>query len=312
MIEFILKRLLQAIPVLLIVVSASFFMIRLAPGDPFSQERALPTEVLKSLNTYYKLDQPLTVQYLDYLSNLLQGEFGPSFKYPGRTVTEIIGAGLPVTFELGAYAMLIALLLGISSGVVASLRPNTWQDYVPMSLAMIGICLPSYVLGPLLVLIIGIWLEWLPVSGWGYIPGDKILPSVTMGFVYAAYISRLSRGGMLEILNQDFIRTARAKGVSEGMIVLRHALRGGMQPVVSFMGPALAGLLGGSFVVETIFQIPGLGRYYVQAAFNRDYTLILGMTVFFATLIIAFNLLADIVAAWLNPRLRRGKTAGNG
>ena len=312
MIEFILKRLLQAIPVLLIVVSASFFMIRLAPGDPFSQERALPTEVLKSLNTYYKLDQPLTVQYLDYLGNLLQGEFGPSFKYPGRTVTEIIGAGLPVTFELGAYAMLIALLLGISSGVVASLRPNTWQDYVPMSLAMIGICLPSYVLGPLLVLIIGIWLEWLPVSGWGYIPGDKILPSVTMGFVYAAYISRLSRGGMLEILNQDFIRTARAKGVSEGMIVLRHALRGGMQPVVSFMGPALAGLLGGSFVVETIFQIPGLGRYYVQAAFNRDYTLILGMTVFFATLIIAFNLLADIVAAWLNPRLRRGKTAGNG
>ena len=310
MIEFILKRLLQALPVLLIVITASFFMIRLAPGDPFSQERALPVEVMKGLRTYYKLDQPLVTQYLEYLKNIAQGDFGPSFKYSGRTVTEIIGAGLPVTFELGAYALLIALLIGISSGVIASLRPNTWQDYVPMSLAMIGICLPSYVLGPLLVLIVGIWLEWLPVSGWGYIPGDKILPSVTMGFVYAAYISRLARGGMLEILSQDFIRTARAKGVSESMIVLRHALRGGMQPVVSFMGPALAGLLGGSFVVETIFQIPGLGRYYVQAAFNRDYTLILGMTIFFAVLIIAFNLLADILAAWMNPRLRSGKAAG--
>jgi oligopeptide transport system permease protein len=307
---FILKRLLQTLPVLLIVITASFFMVRLAPGDPFSQERALPVEVMKGLRTYYKLDQPLVTQYIEYLKNIAQGDFGPSFKYSGRTVTEIIGAGLPVTFELGAYALLIALLIGISSGVIASLRPNTWQDYVPMSLAMIGICLPSYVLGPLLVLIVGIWLEWLPVSGWGYIPGDKILPSVTMGFVYAAYISRLARGGMLEILSQDFIRTARAKGVSESMIVLRHALRGGMQPVISFMGPALAGLLGGSFVVETIFQIPGLGRYYVQAAFNRDYTLILGMTIFFAVLIVVFNLLADIVAAWMNPRLRSGKAAG--
>ncbi len=307
---FILKRLLQTLPVLLIVITASFFMVRLAPGDPFSQERALPVEVMKGLRTYYKLDQPLVTQYIEYLKNIAQGDFGPSFKYSGRTVTEIIGAGLPVTFELGAYALLIALLIGISSGVIASLRPNTWQDYVPMSFAMIGICLPSYVLGPLLVLIVGIWLEWLPVSGWGYIPGDKILPSVTMGFVYAAYISRLARGGMLEILSQDFIRTARAKGVSESMIVLRHALRGGMQPVISFMGPALAGLLGGSFVVETIFQIPGLGRYYVQAAFNRDYTLILGMTIFFAVLIVVFNLLADIVAAWMNPRLRSGKSAG--
>ena len=211
---------------------------------------------------------------------------------------------MPVTFELGLYAILIAMLLGIVSGVIASLRPNTLQDYIPMSLAMTGICLPSYVLGPLLVLIFGIWLEWLPVSGWGYIPGDKIMPSVTLGFIYAAYISRLTRGGMLEILNQDFIRTARAKGVSKTMIVFRHALRGGLQPVVSFMGPAMAGLLGGSFVVETIFEIPGLGRYYVQAAFNRDYTLILGMTIFFATLIIVFNLLTDILAIWLNPRLR--------
>jgi len=304
MLELIVKRTLQAIPVLLIVITGSFFLIRLAPGDPFSQDKALPLEVLKSLKTHYNLDKPLYIQYIDYLGNLMHGNFGPSFKYPGRTVTEIIGAGMPVTFELGLYAILIALGLGVISGVTASLKPNTLQDYLPMSLAMTGICLPSYVLGPLLVLIFGVWLEWLPVSGWGYIPGDKILPSVTLGFIYAAYISRLSRGGMLEILNQDFIRTARAKGVSKTMIVFRHALRGGMQPVVSFMGPAVAGLLGGSFVVETIFQIPGLGRYYVQAAFNRDYTLILGMTIFFASLIIVFNLLTDILAIWLNPRLR--------
>jgi len=304
MLELIVKRTLQAVPVLLIVITGSFFLIRLAPGDPFSQDKALPLEVLKSLKTHYNLDKPLYIQYIDYLGNLMHGNFGPSFKYPGRTVTEIIGAGMPVTFELGLYAILIALGLGVISGVTASLKPNTLQDYLPMSLAMTGICLPSYVLGPLLVLIFGVWLEWLPVSGWGYIPGDKILPSVTLGFIYAAYISRLSRGGMLEILNQDFIRTARAKGVSKTMIVFRHALRGGMQPVVSFMGPAVAGLLGGSFVVETIFQIPGLGRYYVQAAFNRDYTLILGMTIFFASLIIVFNLLTDILAIWLNPRLR--------
>ena len=304
MFELIVKRILQAIPVLLIVITGSFFLIRLAPGDPFSQEKALPVEVLKSLKQHYNLDKPLYIQYVDYIGDLLHGDFGPSFKYPGRTVTEIIGAGMPVTFELGLYAILIAMLLGIVSGVIASLRPNTLQDYIPMSLAMTGICLPSYVLGPLLVLIFGIWLEWLPVSGWGYIPGDKIMPSVTLGFIYAAYISRLTRGGMLEILNQDFIRTARAKGVSKTMIVFRHALRGGLQPVVSFMGPAMAGLLGGSFVVETIFEIPGLGRYYVQAAFNRDYTLILGMTIFFATLIIVFNLLTDILAIWLNPRLR--------
>ena len=308
---FILRRLLQAIPVLLIVITCSFFLVRLAPGDPFTSEKALPPEVLKSLRQHYNLDKPLYTQYVIYIDNLLHGNFGPSFKYPGRTVTEIIAAGMPVTFELGFYALLFALLLGIGSGVIASLRPNTAQDYIPMSMAMIGICLPSYVLGPLLVLVFGIWLEWLPVSGWGYIPGDKILPSVTLGFMYAAYVARLSRGGMLEILNQDYIRTARAKGVSKLMIVLKHAMRGGMQPVVSFMGPGIAGLLGGSFVIETIFQIPGLGRYYVQAAFNRDYTLILGMTVFFATLIIVFNLLADIALAWMNPRLRRTTTTGN-
>ncbi|MGB0450023.1 MAG: ABC transporter permease, partial [Porticoccaceae bacterium] len=234
-----------------------------------------------------------------------QGDFGPSFKYSGRTVNELIAAGLPVTAELGLYALLIALVIGVAAGVIAAIRPNTLQDYIPMSAAMLGICMPSFLLGPLLVLVFGIYLDWLPVSGWGDIPGDKILPSITLGAAYAAYIARLSRGGMLEILSQDYIRTARAKGLPEPLIIAKHALRGGLIPVVAFLGPAFAGLLGGSFVVETIYQIPGLGRFYVQAAFNRDYTMILGMTVFFATLIILFNLLSDMLAIWLNPKLRQ-------
>ena len=235
---------------------------------------------------------------------MADGDLGPSFKYPGRSVNEILASGLPVTAELGVYALCFALFIGVFAGVLAALRPNTQQDYVPMSLAMIGICMPSFLLGPLLILVFGIFLEWLPISGWGDLPGDKILPSVTLGSAYAAYIARLSRAGMLEILSQDYIRTARAKGASDPRVVFKHALRGGLIPVVAFLGPAFAGLLAGSFVVETIFQIPGLGRFYVQAAFNRDYTMILGTTVFLSVLIVAFNLISDVLAAWMDPRLR--------
>ncbi len=304
MLRFIFIRLLQALPVILIVITATFFLVRSAPGGPFDQEKVVIPEVKKALESQYRLDQPIYQQYFAYLGDLLEGDLGPSFKYPGRSVNEILLAGLPVTAELGFYALLIALLTGISAGVFASLKPNTAQDYVPMSLAMIGICMPSFLLGPLLVLTFGIWLEWLPITGWGDMPGDKILPAITLGSAYAAYIARLSRAGMLEILSQDYIRTARAKGLSESRVVIRHALRGGLIPVIAFLGPAFAGLLAGSFVVETIFQIPGLGRFYVQAAFNRDYTMILGTTVFLSTLIIFFNLVSDIIAAWLNPRLR--------
>ncbi|MDA9091214.1 ABC transporter permease [Porticoccaceae bacterium] len=305
MLRFAFYRLLQAIPVLLIVISLTFFLVHSAPGGPFSADKAVPPEVIKALEAQYNLDQPLWQQYVSYLGDIVQGDFGPSFKYPGRDVSELIAAGLPATAELAFYAMLVALVIGVSAGVAAAMRPNTAQDYIPMSAAMIGICMPSFLLGPLLVLIFGIHLEWLPVSGWGDMPGDKILPSITLGTGYAAYIARLSRGGMLEVLSQDYIRTARAKGLSEPLVIAKHALRGGLIPVVAFLGPAFAGLLGGSFVVETIFQIPGLGRFYVQAAFNRDYTMILGTTVFFATLIIVFNLLSDMLAIWLNPKLRQ-------
>ena len=310
MLRFIISRLLQAIPVIFIVITATFFLVRAAPGGPFDAEKVVLPEVKRALEAQYKLDLPLYEQYFAYLTDLAQGELGPSFKYPGRSVNEILFSGLPVTAELGFYALLIALIIGVTAGVLASLKPNTRQDYIPMSLAMIGICMPSFLLGPLLVLVFGIYLEWLPISGWGSIPGDKILPSITLGAAYAAYVARLSRAGMLEILSQDYIRTARAKGLPEWQVVSKHALRGGLIPVIAFLGPAFAGLLAGSFVVETIFKIPGLGRFYVQAAFNRDYTMILGTTVFLSTLIVLFNLISDVAAAWLNPRLRSQLSGG--
>ncbi len=302
--RFIGFRALQAIPVILVVITVTFFLVRAAPGGPFASEKAVSEQVRAALEAQYNLDQPMLQQYFTYLSDLMRGDLGPTFRYPGRDVSEMIMQGLPVTAELGLYALLVAVVIGILAGVFASLKPNTLQDYIPMSFSMVGICMPSFLLGPLLVLVFSIWLGWLPVSGWGNTPGDKILPSLTLGAMYAAYISRLSRSGMLEVLSQDYLRTARAKGLPEHVVIMKHALRGGLLPVISYLGPAFAGLLSGSFVVETIFQIPGLGRFYVQAAFNRDYTMILGTTVFLATLIVTFNLLSDILAAWLNPRLR--------
>ncbi len=304
MFSLVLRRIGIAIPVLLTVITLTFLMVHSAPGGPFDEEKAVSPEVLIKLNEKYNLDQPLTAQYFDYLSGILVGDFGPSFRYPGRSVTELISIGLPVTFELALYSILFALAVGLLAGILGALKPNTPLDYIPMSTAMIGICIPSIILGPSLILIFGIWLEWVPVSGWGYMPGDKLLPTLTLGTAYAAYCARLTRGGMLEILNQDFIRTARAKGLSETRVVIVHALRGGLTPVIAFLGPAMAGLLAGSFVVETIFGIPGLGRFYVEAAFNRDYTMILGSSIFFSFLIIFFNLISDLVAAALNPKLR--------
>lgn len=311
MLLFLLKRIFQAVPVLLLVALTTFYMVHLAPGGPFDQDRKAPPEILKHLNERYHLDEPIWQQFIRYTGNLVKGDFGPSFKYPSHTVNDLISAGFPATFELAFYAILFALVVGLGAGIIASLRPNSLQDYVPMSSAMLGICLPSFVLGPLLLLVFGIWLQWLPVAGWGQIPGDKILPSITLGASYAAYIARISRGGMLEVLSQDYIRTARAKGLSTARIVFVHALRGGITPVVSFLGPAIAGLLAGSFVVESIFQIPGLGKFYVQAAFNRDYTMIMGCTIFFAFLIILFNLLADVLLVWLNPKLRQDVSGGS-
>jgi len=303
MFRFIARRLLQTIPVLFIIVTATFFMIRFVPGGPFTAEKAVTPEILRNLEAHYGLDKPLYRQYLDYLGSLMKGDFGPSFKYPNRTVNEIILDKLPVSLELGAIALAVALALGLTLGVIAAVRRNSFFDYAASSVAMIGICVPTFVLGPLLVLVFAIHLRWFNASGW-YLPMDRVLPAATLGLVYAAYIARLTRGGMLEVLNQDYIRTARAKGASELRVILRHSLRGGLLPVVSFLGPAIAGILTGSFVIETIFQIPGLGREFVNSAFNRDYTLVLGTVILYATLIIALNLIVDVVQVWLNPKLK--------
>jgi len=304
LIQLILKRLFTYIPVLLVVVIITFLMIHAAPGGPFDAERVASPEIIEKLNEAYNLDKPIHVQIYNYLFNAIQGDFGPSFKYPGRTVTELIMSGLPTTVELAIYSILFAIFLGVISGLVASLNPGKILDIVPMSISLLGICIPSIILGPVLVLIFGIWYEVLPVYGWGDNPGDKILPTITLGTAYAAIFARLTRGGMLEILGQDYIRTARAKGLSEIRIVIIHALRGGILPVISFLGPAIAGLLAGSFVVETIFQINGVGRFYVQAAFNRDYTMILGTSILFTFMTLTFVLISDIVASFLNPTLR--------
>ncbi len=302
MFSFIARRITQSVLVLFVIITVTFFMVRFAPGDPFSAERKMPEHIKERLMDHYGLNDPLAVQYFNYLGGLVQGDLGPSFTET-RSVNRILAATFPVSLELGGWALLISLGIGLPVGICAALYRNTLADYVPMSLAMIGICLPTFVLGPILALIFGVWLGWFNVSGW-FTPADRVLPALTIGFVYAAVIARITRGGMLEILSQDFIRTAKAKGVPFPRIVVFHTLKGGLLPVLSFLGPALAGIISGSFVVETIFQIPGMGREFVSSAFDRDYTLVLGTVILYATLITVANLLVDIAQVILNPRLR--------
>ena len=301
--SFFVSRLLQAIPTILIIATLTFFMTRFAPGGPFDSEKAIPEEIKVKLESHFGLNLPLFDQYLLYMKNLLAGDLGPSFKYVGWDVSELIGVAFPVSLGLGVSALFIALLVGLPAGMVAALRKNTLWDYLPMGLAMVGICLPTFVLGPILIMIFSTKLNLLPALGW-YSWSDLILPSLTLGLFYAAYIARLTRAGMLETLKQDYVRTARAKGASPSRVVIKHALRGGLLPVVTFLGPAFAGLVSGSFIIESIFFIPGLGKFFVTAAFNRDYTMVLGTVLFYATLIIALNLLVDFLQAWLDPKAR--------
>jgi len=303
MFRFITSRFLQSLLALFLVITATFFMVRFVPGGPFTAEKAVTPEILKNLEAHYGLNKPLWQQYLDYLGSLARGDLGPSFKYPNRTVNEILGDKLPVSAELGAESLAVALVLGITLGTLAAVRRNTWVDYLASGFGMTGISIPTFVVGPLLVLALAIKAGWFNASGW-YTPADRVLPCLVLGLAYAAPISRLTRGGLLEILHQDFIRTARAKGASEFRVVTRHALRGGLLPVVSFLGPATAGILTGSFVIETIFQVPGVGREFVNSAFNRDYTLVLGTVILYAALIMALNLAVDVAQAWMNPKVR--------
>jgi oligopeptide transport system permease protein len=301
--RFIVTRFIQGLLVLIGIYAVTFFLVAATPGSPFSSERAIRPEILAQIEAFYGYDRPVLERFWTSFTNVLHGEFGPSAVYANRSVTDIITESFPVSLKLGSVSLGIALLLGIPAGIVAAVRKNSWLDYVPMSLAMAGICLPTFVMGPLLALIFGLILEILPVAGW-FGPEFVVLPAATLGLYYAAYFARLTRGGMLEILNQDFVRTARAKGVPESMIVWKHCLKGGLIPAITFLGPALAGIISGSFVVETIFQVPGLGQWFVRGALNRDDFLILGLTVLFAALIVLMNLIVDIVQVALNPRLK--------
>ncbi len=298
---FILKRLVEALPVLFLVVTFAFFMVRLAPGGPFDREQDMPPQVRASLEAYYGLDRPMGIQYLNYLGHLLRGDLGPSYKYPGWSVNELIAKKFPVSLQLGLLSLMIALGIGISLGALAAVRPGTLLDHVPMAIAMTGICLPTFVLGPVLLLVFGLKLEWFNVMGWR-LAGDRVLPSLTLGLFFAAYLARLTRSSMLDVRNQDYMRTARAKGLSATRVYCVHGLRNGLTPVVSYLGPVMAGLLSGSFVVEAIFNIPGLGKFFVQSALDNDYTMVLGVVVFYAVLLILFNLLSDILLILLNPR----------
>lgn len=302
MAKFVALRLIQGIFVLLAIYAVTFFLVAATPGSPFSSERAIRPEILAQIEAFYGYDKPVAQRFLTSINNVLHGEFGPSAVYANRTVTEIIAESFPVSLKLGSISLLVALLLGVPAGILAAVKKNTWLDYLPMSTAMAGICLPTFVMGPLLALVFGLILQLLPVAGW-FGPEFVILPAATLGLYYAAYFARLTRGGMLEMLNQDFVRTARAKGVPETTIVWKHCLKGGLIPAITFLGPALAGIISGSFVVETIFQVPGLGQWFVRGALNRDDFLILGLTILFASLIVVMNLVVDILQVMLNPRL---------
>jgi oligopeptide transport system permease protein len=303
MTRFLLRRLLEIVPVLFVVATLSFFLVRLAPGGPFSKSRVASKEVMANINHHYGLDKPLLAQYGDFLGHLAHGDLGPSFKYPTRSVNELIGQAFPVSAELGLYGLGLAMLLGIPCGIVAAARHNRPTDYLVSSASLLGMCIPAYVLGPLLIFVFAITLGWCDASGWGGW-NDRILPALVIGIGGAAGFARMTRSGMLEILSQDYIRTARARGAGESAILFRHALRGGLTPVLSNMGPALADILTGSFAVEMIFQIPGLGRFFVNAAFNRDYTMVLGSVLFYALLLLIFNLVFDVILVALNPRLK--------
>jgi oligopeptide transport system permease protein len=293
----------EFLPVLFVIVSLSFFLMRLAPGGPFDQERALPEQVRANIEARYHLDEPLWRQYLQYLGEVARGDLGPSFRYPDRSVNELLGLGFPVSLALGLCALAVALSLGGMTGILAGLRRNSFVDYFTMSFALFGVSVPNFVLGPILMLLFALWLRWLPLAGWGTWR-HMVLPSVTLGMFYAAYVARLTRAGMLEVIGQDFIRTARAKGLREGAVVFRHALPGAILPAVTYLGPASAAVLTGSVVVETIFSIPGVGRYFVSGALNRDYTMVLGTVVFYSVLLLLFNLVVDVLYAYLDPRVQ--------
>jgi oligopeptide transport system permease protein len=303
---YVARRILTSIPTLLVIVTVAFFMMRIAPGGPFDRERALPAEIEKNVLAAYDLDQPLLLQYRDYLLGVLQGDFGPSFKYRDFTVAELLWTGFPASLEVGGIAIILAVVVGIGLGTLAALRQNTALDHAVMATAMTGITIPNFVMAPLLTLVFGVYFGLLPVAGWnGGAPANLVLPVIALALPQIAYIARLTRGSMIEVLHANYVRTARAKGLRERIVVVRHALRGALLPVVSYLGPATAQVVTGSVVIETIFGIPGIGRYFIQGALNRDYTLVMGTVIVFAVLIILLNLVVDLLYGLLDPKVKQ-------
>jgi oligopeptide transport system permease protein len=305
MFAYAVRRLIVAVPTLLVIVTIAFFLMRAAPGGPFDSERVLPPAIEKNVLAHYNLDLPLWQQYANYVGGLLQGDLGPSFRVRDFTVTELIAAGFPASLQIGGMAILLAVAVGISLGAFAALRQNSGVDYVVMGVAMTGIAVPNFVMAPLLTLVFGVYLSLLPVAGWGDgALANKVLPVIALALPQIAYISRLTRGSMVEVMNANYVRTARAKGLRERLVVVRHSLRGALLPVISYLGPATAAVVTGSVVIESIFGIPGIGRYFIEGALNRDYTLVMGVMIFYAVLIILLNLLVDLLYAVLDPKVR--------
>jgi oligopeptide transport system permease protein len=301
---FALKRLLSAVPTLFVLVALAFFLLRAAPGGPFDDERALPAEVQAQVAAAYHLDEPLWRQFARYLGGLARGDLGPSFQYPGRSVNELIAAGFPVSLQLGLAAMLLALPLGCGLGIAAALKRDTLADRGLMTLATAGLSIPNFVVAPLLILGFALALGWLPAGGWDDWR-SAVLPVAALALPQAAYLARITRGSMVEVLAQNYIRAARARGLPQRWIVMRHALKPALMPVLSYLGPALAQVITGSVVVEQIFSIPGLGRHFVQGALNRDYTLVMGVVVFYGALIVLLNLAVDLLYGALDPRVKK-------
>ncbi|MGB5292334.1 MAG: oligopeptide ABC transporter permease OppB [Lysobacterales bacterium] len=302
-----LWRLLGLIPTLLMLITVAFFLMRVAPGGPFDSEMLLPPDIEANLRAKYQMDESLVQQYFSYLGQIAVFDFGPSIQYKDWTVSELIGQGMRVSLTIGLAAMVLAFFMGTLLGIAAALRQNTRVDYSLMGVAMLGISIPNFVIAPILILLLAVYAGWLPAGGWDWSIASMVLPVVTLALPVTAYIARLTRGSMIEVMHSNFIRSARAKGLPESVVIRRHALRPALLPVVSFLGPATAGMISGSVIIERIFSIPGLGSYFVQGALNRDYSLVMGVVIFYGVLIILLNFLVDLVYAWLDPKVRYDK-----
>lgn len=308
MLFFILRRFLIAIPVMFIIIAVAFFMMRLAPGGPFTTDRKLPPEIEANMLAAYDLDKPVHIQFFKYLNGVLHGDFGPSYKYKDFSVNELIARGAPVSIRIGLIAIIIAFTVGVTLGTVAALNQNSAIDYSIMGIAMTGITIPNFVVAPLLTLFFGVYWHLLPVAGWNDgAAKNMILPVFALSLPYIAVISRLTRGGMIEVLRSNYVRTARAKGLSEFTVVSRHAMRAGLMPLISYIAPAMAGIVAGSVVIEQIFNLPGIGRYFIIGALQRDYPLVMGVVILYASLIITLNIVADVIYGILDPKIKLGR-----